>query len=208
MLVDGGKTSFLGTTPVNASVDPSRSYDVVYTLAGHPTQLAHLDPSQSHRMAVMLDGKATPAVAKAAPAHVETPAPAPAPTPAPAPIAQAPKAAPQPAPAPAPQHVAAPAPVHHAAPTPAPAAPAVAAEDEDSTPTSNGPGTLMVGSRPPCEIFVDGKDTGLQTPQRAISLSPGAHKVTLVNKDENINKTLSVSIAAGQPTKVLQNFQK
>src|SRR5262249_22705024 len=36
MLVDNGKTSFLGTTPVAASLDPSRAYDVIFTLEGHP----------------------------------------------------------------------------------------------------------------------------------------------------------------------------
>ena len=29
----------------------------------------------------------------------------------------------------------------------------------------------MISSKPPCEIVIDGKSTGLTTPQRAISLS-------------------------------------
>ncbi len=64
----------------------------------------------------------------------------------------------------------------------------------------------MVASHPACEIFVDGKDLGMETPQKSISLSAGAHKVTLVNKDQNINKTVTVSISSGVATKVIKNF--
>src|SRR2546423_1349422 len=35
-LLDAGKSSFIGTTPVDASVDPSRSYDVVLSREGEP----------------------------------------------------------------------------------------------------------------------------------------------------------------------------
>ncbi|HWO22788.1 MAG TPA: PEGA domain-containing protein [Kofleriaceae bacterium] len=67
-------------------------------------------------------------------------------------------------------------------------------------------GILMISSKPPCEIVIDGKPTGLTTPQREIPLPAGAHKVTLVNKAESINKTISVQISADQPTKVIQNL--
>ena len=54
MLVDNGKTSFLGTTPVATSLDAGRAYDVVFTLEGRKTSMAHLDPSKSSRLAVSL----------------------------------------------------------------------------------------------------------------------------------------------------------
>ena len=66
----------------------------------------------------------------------------------------------------------------------------------------------MVSSKPPCQIMVDGRSTGLTTPQRAISLSPGTHKITLVNAMENIQKTVSVTIDPAQPTKLIQNLLK
>ena len=68
------------------------------------------------------------------------------------------------------------------------------------------PGVLMISSKPPCEILIDGKPTGLMTPQRALPLSAGAHKVTLINTTEKIKKTLSIQITADQPTKVIQDL--
>lgn len=69
-----------------------------------------------------------------------------------------------------------------------------------------GQGILMISSKPPCEILIDGKPTGLMTPQRALPLSAGPHKVTLVNTAEKIKKTLSIQITADQPTKVIQDL--
>jgi hypothetical protein len=54
MLVDNGKTSFLGTTPLATSLDPAHGYDVVFTLEGRPTQMAHFEPSKSARLDVSL----------------------------------------------------------------------------------------------------------------------------------------------------------
>ena len=66
----------------------------------------------------------------------------------------------------------------------------------------------MVSSKPPCEIYIDGKATGLTTPQRSISLPPGAHKVTFVNAAEKITKTVPVTITADQSTKLIQDLMK
>ncbi|MGE5183452.1 MAG: hypothetical protein ACM31C_15380 [Acidobacteriota bacterium] len=60
MLVDNGKTSFLGTTPVAASLDPSRSYDIVFTAANHPTQMVHVDPTKTHRVELVLGHHGAP----------------------------------------------------------------------------------------------------------------------------------------------------
>jgi hypothetical protein len=66
----------------------------------------------------------------------------------------------------------------------------------------------MISSKPPCEIVIDGKATGLTTPQRSIPLPAGTHKITLVNSAEGIKKTVSVQITADKPTKVIQDFMK
>jgi hypothetical protein len=71
---------------------------------------------------------------------------------------------------------------------------------------AGGSGTLMVSSKPPCEIFIDGNDSGLKTPQRAMSLPAGVHKVTFSNTDENITKTVAVKITADQTTKLIQDL--
>jgi len=207
MLVDRGKTSFLGTTPLAASVDAARRYDLVFTYGNQPTRIEHLDPRATHKVDVVLGGKqpAAPAIAAAAAPHVEQHAPPaqPAMAAAPTPVHAEPRApvhadAPEPAPAP---HVA-----HHDAPAPAPAEhdapPAVPAAPE-------GKGTLMISSKPPCQITVDGKDTGLTTPQRSMALSPGVHKVTLTSAtDPTIKKTVTIQINAGKPTKVIQDLMK
>lgn len=182
MLVDNGKTQFLGTTPVAASVDPSRSYDVVLTLEGRPTQITHLDPNKTQKLEI--------ALAKSGPAKAETPK-------APARVSH----------------------VSHARRASAPAggivdpgfdspkAEAPADEPKAEAPKAEGgKGTLMVSSKPPCEIWIDGNDSGLTTPQRAMSLPAGAHKVTFVNGDQNITKTVSVMITSGEATKLIQNL--
>lgn len=155
VLVDNGKTSFLGTTPLATSLDPSRQYDIVFTYDDRPTQMAHLDPAKDTHVSIALP--------KAASSHR-----------------------------------------HHATTTPAPkpaAAPKIVAEE-------GGEGTLMVSSKPPCDILIDGKATGLTTPQRSISLAAGVHKVTFVNDAEKIKKTVSVTISADKPTKLIQDLMQ
>ena len=71
-----------------------------------------------------------------------------------------------------------------------------------------GQGTLMVSSKPPCDILIDGKPTGLTTPQRSIPLSVGTHKITFVNEAEKIKKTVSVTISADKPTKLIQDLMQ
>ncbi len=171
MLVDNGKQSFLGSTPIASSLDASRSYDVVFTLDGRPSKVMHFEPSASQRLDAVFD---KPVVASA---------------PAPAPVAVA-----QPAPKPAPvHHVAARAPVGQIA-------------DPGFEGSSGGNGTLMVSTKPPCDIVIDGQATGLHTPQRAIPLSAGAHKVTFVNAAEHINKTVSVSVTSDHTTKLIKDL--
>ena len=196
MLVDRGKTTFLGTTPISTAVDGARQYDLVFTYKDRPTHLEHLDPRTTSKLSVKLErtsrpttevatpSKAAPVKAaavkaapmKAAPAKLETTEP-------PATEVAKPKAE---------KAVVKPE-VKTAAPAPAKAA-------------TGGAGVLMISSKPPCEILIDGKATGLMTPQRSLPLPAGAHKVTLVNTAEKIKKTLSIQITADQPTKVIQDL--
>lgn len=177
----GEKKSFLGTTPLATSLDASHDYDVVFELAGHPDQKQHLDPARSPHVQVAMG----PAPKTAAPVAI--------------------KEMPRPVPTPIAKHHAAPAPQAKIADPgfdskPAPEKPVVAEKP------AAGNGTLMVSSKPPCEIQIDGKSTGLSTPQRAIPLSAGAHKITLVNVSEHIEKTMMVQINADQPTKLVKDL--
>jgi len=74
-----------------------------------------------------------------------------------------------------------------------------------AAPTS-AKGTLMLGSKPPCDILVDGRPTGLKTPQRAMELAAGTHEVVLVNADLGIEKKFKVRIAPGKTTKAIQDL--
>ena len=60
---------------------------------------------------------------------------------------------------------------------------------------ASGTGTLALGSKPPCDIYIDGAATGGHTPSRT-QLPVGKHKVTLVNSEFNIRETFSVDIKA------------
>ena len=73
-------------------------------------------------------------------------------------------------------------------------------------PAARGQGTLLLGSKPPCDIFIDGKSTGLQTPQRDIKLPAGKHKVTLVNNEFGIKETFAVDIKADATEKQIKDY--
>ena len=65
-------------------------------------------------------------------------------------------------------------------------------------------GYLRINSKPWTRILIDGRDTGLTTPQTKISLPAGKHTVLLVNNPFNIKHTFTIAIAAGETlTKVL-----
>jgi len=77
---------------------------------------------------------------------------------------------------------------------------------EKSAPAAAQAGVLMLGSKPPCAIHIDGRDTGLTTPQRSIELTAGSHKVSLVNDAFNIRAEFSVEIASGEKTRVIKDM--
>ena len=68
-----------------------------------------------------------------------------------------------------------------------------------------GEGELRVSSSPSCEIMIDGKSRG-STPMAGIKLSPGKHKLQLVNSRFGIDRTLTVDIVAGEVTKKKYDF--
>ncbi len=68
-------------------------------------------------------------------------------------------------------------------------------------------GTLMLGSKPPCVIEINGQATGKTTPQRSIQLPEGLHRVVLTNKKEGIRKSFKVRIKAGRTTRAIQDLR-
>ena len=79
-------------------------------------------------------------------------------------------------------------------------------EPKVTEPAAGGTGTLLIGSKPPCEIFIDGKSTGLHTPQKDIKLPSGKHKVTLVNNEYGIKETFSVDIKPDAVEKQIKDY--
>jgi hypothetical protein len=101
-----------------------------------------------------------------------------------------------------PEHVAAPAPPPPVVP------PAASTRPARSRTPAQGQGILMISSKPPCAIVIDGTRTGLVTPQRAISLRSGTHRVMLVNEERHISDSFDVAISPQRPTKVVHDFMK
>ncbi len=86
-----------------------------------------------------------------------------------------------------------------------PTAPAVEVPTEAPR-AASAKGTLLISAKPPCAIYIDGKNTGLKTPQRDIKLSAGNHRITLVNEEHGIKESFSVGIEAGEQTKSIKDF--
>jgi hypothetical protein len=60
-----------------------------------------------------------------------------------------------------------------------------------------GQGTLRINSRPWSQVTVDGRAIG-NTPQMNVALPAGNHRVTLMNPEFNLKKTLTITIKPGQ----------
>jgi serine/threonine protein kinase len=73
-------------------------------------------------------------------------------------------------------------------------------------PVAAGTGTLLLSAKPPCKIFINGRDTGKMTPQRKIELPVGSHRITLVNNEHGIKDSFTVKIKADTATKSIKNF--
>lgn len=70
---------------------------------------------------------------------------------------------------------------------------------------AKGYGTLLVGSKPPCVIYIDGRPTGKMTPDR-IRVKAGKHRVSLINRKYGIRRTVRVRVRSGKRTRVIRDF--
>jgi len=77
---------------------------------------------------------------------------------------------------------------------------------EPKAPKAGGQGTLTLGSKPPCEIYVDGTATGLHTPQKDMKLPAGKHRITLINNEFGIKESFAVDVKADEPTKMIKDY--
>ena len=65
---------------------------------------------------------------------------------------------------------------------------------------AEGNGYLSLKSIPDADIEIDGKATGLRTPQPHIELSAGTHAIKLTSADGKLQQTFNVEISAGATT--------
>jgi len=95
-------------------------------------------------------------------------------------------------------------------PEPAP----VAARNPDRAPDRNaerpaagGEGYLRINSKPWTNISIDGKDTGMHTPQTHIKLSAGSHRVLLANPALGARESFTVEIGAGATETIVKDLR-
>lgn len=69
-------------------------------------------------------------------------------------------------------------------------------------------GIVMLGAKPPCRIVIDGRDTGLMTPQRDLRIPIGSHEITLINEEHGIRETVEVEVRAGKASRIVRDFSK
>jgi serine/threonine protein kinase len=214
-LIVDGKRQPVGSAPVKAPLDPRSAYQVLFEKPGYVSVNRPITFSGAleERVVVNLEQ-----------ADAEKPAPVPAP--------EKPNVARPPArpsrlppvnvePRAQPRRPARPTP-ERAAPERATAEPEAATEPPDkpaselpaeakpapeaSEPKAKGQGVLVLGSKPPCEITIDGSATGLHTPQKEIKLSVGRHRITLTNSEFSIKETFTVDIKADTPEKLIKDY--
>jgi hypothetical protein len=142
--------------------------------------------------------QATPAPPLAGPSTATPPSPAgPGPT-SNRVTSRAPEAPPpSPSPLPPPVQEATPTSPGPAVPTPAPEGPRVTTIQ--GNPEVGGTGTLMVKkSTPWAWVWIDGRETGRQTPLQPLPLSTGKHRIELVSSDLQGRVAIDVDVKAGE----------
>jgi serine/threonine protein kinase len=184
LIVDGTRQS-LGASPAKSTLDPRKTYQVLFEKPGFVSANRPIVFSGQTEEKIAVD------LEKAGAAVAPTPTPPQTP-PETHPVVHAPVG-----PVTRPEH-----PEH-------PEHPVTVAHNPDVTPKppeAKGQGFLTIGSKPPCEIYVDGSDSGFSTPKQKLVLESGRHRITLVNNDFNIKETFSVDIQADQVTKQIKDY--
>ncbi|MCC6746419.1 MAG: serine/threonine protein kinase [Deltaproteobacteria bacterium] len=202
-----GQRERLGRTPVQINLSPKYAYRAVVKREGYKewAGAVEFDGDAPVKLLAKLEKEGATATAKEEPP--------------PRPVASTPKQPPKPKPEP---HVAvkpsregttklrSPGRKPGSSRTVKPSTPTKVASTPTPPPTNPEPagmGTLKVNSNPWTQIVIDGKDTGLTTPQGKIPLAAGKHKIQLKNPKFNIDESFTVVIKPDQPTKLVKTFQ-
>jgi serine/threonine-protein kinase len=101
-------------------------------------------------------------------------------------------------------------PVSHNTTSSTPKTPKTPATDNSDTSSasasSGGDATLNINSFPASAVVLDGKPLG-QTPQLHISVPAGEHTVTFINSDQNLKKTMKVTVSGGDTKPVIAKLK-
>lgn len=87
--------------------------------------------------------------------------------------------------------------------SPANAAKSQPAETNAAAASAGAPGIFQIISKPPANIFINGKDYG-STPKK-LELPAGSYKIRFVNTEAGINSEQTVTLGAGEIKKVTRN---
>jgi hypothetical protein len=170
-LVAGADRRELPMLPISVDIDTAKTWALLAARPGYSdyNQPISFDDGQAEKTYVVtLEPKAPPQVANTWMPVTPPMSPSP-PTPMPPPVQMAPRPAPMQAPM-------------AAAPQPA---------------SGGSEGFLNINSIPPSTCFVDGKPLG-PTPKVHVSVTPGVHQVKFVNTEQNLSKTITVSVGGGE----------
>ena len=182
-LIVDGKRQTLGPSPARAPLDPRNAIQVLFEKPGYRAINRPITFSGALEEHIVVDLEKVTAQQ---------------PPPAPPPPQQHP-ATPEPRPEPRP---------HRTGRSDGAGAEASSepASDDAADARPRGQGVLVLGSKPPCDIAIDGSTTGLHTPQKEIKLPVGRHRITLTNTEFGINETFSVDIKADAPEKLIKDY--
>jgi len=199
-LIVDGKRQDLGPAPAKAPLDPHHTYQVLFEKPGYVSvnRPIVLTGALEEKVLVTLD---KPGVAGTEPPKTEPPKTEP--PKAELPKAELPKTTPTPTPKTEPPKTTPTPKVEPPKTTPTPKTEPPKTEPPKA---AGGSGTLALGSKPSCEIYVDGATTGLYTPQPAMKLSAGKHRITLINNEYGIKESFAVEISPDKPAKMIKDF--
>jgi len=200
-LIVDGKRETLGPSPATTKLDPRKTYQVLFEKSGYVSVNRPIvfTGRPDEKVAVILEKAGGSHSSSSASAAVATEAPVTRPEqtrPARTTTTRTAKAEPKAEPSTDA--------VAKAEPKETKAEPKDTAKAEPAV--AKGQGTLLLGSKPPCDIYIDGKNSGLQTPQRDIKLSAGKHKITLINNEFGIKETFTVDIKADEVEKQIKDY--
>jgi len=70
---------------------------------------------------------------------------------------------------------------------------------------ARGAGTVVIQTLPWARVFLDGRDTGRNTPVRSLSVPAGTHRLGLRTHDGTMHEE-SITVTAGETLRVVRQF--